>query len=118
MKRRALLIAAVTAGAGSAGLVCCGGSGNQSAPVPPPIAGPEWSITPAPVLWTDNPSTTMDLNPTLPTSVKRGGRFEVAPQGAPLPAGVVLSDSGVLSLTSSASPGTTTGVVFVYVEPT
>jgi len=60
---------------------------------------------------------TYDLNPTLPSGVRGGGRFAVDPRGTPLPPGVALSVEGVLSVTAQAAPGEVNGVVFVYEEP-
>jgi hypothetical protein len=59
---------------------------------------------------------TFDLSVTLPTGVKRGGTFAVSAQGAPLPAGMVLTTTGLLSV-GSAKAGRVDGVVFTYAEP-
>ena len=59
---------------------------------------------------------TFDLAATLPPAITPGGAFDVDPSGAPLPAGITLDRSGVLSVSSSASGGTA-GVVFRYTPP-
>jgi hypothetical protein len=114
MKRREFLLAATAA---SVGLSGCGGSGGASAAPDLPLVEGAWSITPAPVLRAGDPSLVIDLKPTLPPQVRRGGQFAVDPRGAALPAGVSLSPDGVLSLTSTANVGTTSGIVFSYTEP-
>jgi len=68
------------------------------------------------VLVAGNATSTFDLKSTLPSTAKRGGTFNVDPAGAPMPAEVALTADGVLSA-SSGFGGTTSGVVFVYVEP-
>ena len=59
----------------------------------------------------------LDLKTTLPTGVALGGRFEVDPAGAALPAGVTLSSSGILSVVLALQQVTVSGVVFAYVLP-
>lgn len=114
MKRREFLLAATAASVGFSG---CGGSGGTSAAPDPPLVVGAWSVTPEPVLIMGDPSLVFDLKPTLPLQVRLGGQFAVDPNGTPLPTGVLLSMDGVLSLTSAASVGTTSGVVFSYMEP-
>jgi hypothetical protein len=64
-----------------------------------------------------NPALVLNLAASLPSGVKRGGRFYVDKSGAPLPPGVKLSPEGILSVTDKARAGTTKGVVFGYTEP-
>jgi hypothetical protein len=52
----------------------------------------------------------------LPTTVKPGGTFAIAPTGVPLPTGMTLTPDGVLTATG-ATIGSTSGVVFSYAEP-
>lgn len=92
-------------------------------PSPTPAPSPSPSPSPSPAAWnvylpvfTAGSNQTFDLASTLPTGVRRGGSFGVDPNGAPLPTGMTLSSSGVLSV-GSASTGSTTGVVFWYAEP-
>jgi len=59
----------------------------------------------------------IDLNATLPATVRLGGVFSVSPSGSSLPTGVTLSPSGLLTASASAVLTTITGVVFSYVEP-
>ena len=56
------------------------------------------------------------LAATLPPIVPRGGRFGIDSSGAPLPAGVNLSESGILSA-GTARTGKVVGVVFTYDTP-
>ena len=60
--------------------------------------------------------TTFDLAATLPSSVRTGGTFELDASGAPLPAGITLLPTGLLTVSSSAT-GDTAGVVFRYTPP-
>ena len=76
-----------------------------------------WTISPPPVLVLDAPGFVFDLRASLPAGVRRGGSFQVTSAGAALPPGVVLTSAGLLSLTSAAQAGTTTGVIFSYDEP-
>jgi hypothetical protein len=128
--RRGFLIAAA-----AAATTACGGGGNSSAassagvgqpaelvsapsPTPAPVLPPpRWVLVPAPLVVAGDSSSAFDLNKTLPTEVRKGGRFTVDPSGVPLPAGVTLSPDGILSA-EGASAGVTTGVVFAYSEPT
>jgi hypothetical protein len=61
-------------------------------------------------------SSSFDLAGTLPSGVARGGVFGVSSSGAPLPAGMTLSPSGVISV-GNAGAGQVTGVIFTYTEP-
>ena len=56
----------------------------------------------------------IDLNETLPADVPRGGVFSLDATGASLPAGMSLSANGLLSVSSTALTGVTTGLVFKY----
>ena len=84
-------------------------------PPPPPAAPQDWSVSPTPYFLTGTGST-FDLNTTLPTGVRKGGIFAVDPKGAPLPAGMVLSPLGLLSV-GNAAAGRADGVIFTYAEP-
>lgn len=84
-------------------------------PTPPPAAPKDWSVSPTPYFLTGTGST-FDLSSTLPTGVRKGGLFAVDPKGAQLPAGMVLSASGLLSV-GNAAAGRADGVIFTYAEP-
>ena len=62
------------------------------------------------------PGASFDLSTTLPRTMRRGGTFEVDPVGSPLPAGIRLSRSGVLTVDLVDSGGVE-GVVFRYTPP-
>ncbi|MGZ8274565.1 MAG: hypothetical protein ACXWUM_11685 [Burkholderiaceae bacterium] len=62
------------------------------------------------------PGATFDIAATLPPTITPGGVFDVDPSGAPLPAGITLDRTGVLTVSSSAVGGTA-GVVFRYTPP-
>jgi hypothetical protein len=119
MDRRNFLLASALSTVGAAGLSACGGSGESGAERNSSsaalLSGPTWDV--APVLVAGAPQVVFDLNATLPAGVRNGGQFSVSPSGTPLPGGVVLSSTGVLSVTSAATPGVTQGIVFVYAEP-
>ena len=57
-----------------------------------------------------------DLNSTLPAGVRKGGTFAVSPSGTPLPAGMALMPTGLLSV-GNAVAGRADGVIFTYAEP-
>jgi hypothetical protein len=83
----------------------------------PPTSAPateQWNVNlPA---FTAGSGATFDLASTLPASVQRGGTFSVSPAGAPLPAGMTLTASGILSV-GSVYAGQTTGIIFMYSLP-
>lgn len=81
----------------------------------PPPAAQAWSVSPTPYFLADT-GTTFDLSTTLPATVRRGGTFGVSPSGNPLPAGMSLSATGLLSV-GSAKAGRTDGVIFTYEQP-
>lgn len=88
------------------------------APAPSPSPSPsaqDWSVSPTPYFLAGTGGT-FDLNSTLPAGVRKGGIFAIDPKGAPLPAGMVLSASGILSV-GSAAAGRADGVIFTYAEP-
>lgn len=95
----------------------CGSSSDEA----PEAGTPPAPEAPAPVTaWRPvvptllvGSTATFDLRTTLPAETVAGGRFSVNPEGAPLPAGMQLSDVGVLSV-GTASPGAVTGVIFSY----
>lgn len=117
---------------------CGGGSGGTAAqnPVatdpsasPAPPAGSPTPAAPAPtsapaeVAWNVGPiyfalggASTFDLASTLPAGVQHGGTFGIDPSGENLPAGMALSDAGMLSL-GTAAAGEVVGVMFTYAEP-
>lgn len=112
-------------------LAGCGGSGddllpNVSAPASTPAGGTPGGGTPtvASTTWDVVPNRalaiaaggTFNLAATLPENAATGGIFEVDPSGAPLPDGITLSPTGLLSVSSSATGGTA-GVVFRYTPP-
>lgn len=76
---------------------------------------PNWSINSIPT-FIEGTASTFNLSSTLPAEVKKGGTFFVDTSGARLPAGMSLSESGVLSVNNPAV-GTTLDVVFGYNEP-
>ena len=84
-------------------------------PTPPPAPAASWSVSPTPYFLT-NTGSVFDLSVTLPVGVRKGGTFGVASNGSPLPAGMTLSPSGLLSV-GSATPGRADGVIFTYAEP-
>jgi hypothetical protein len=59
---------------------------------------------------------TSDIQPSGPAGYTSGGTYDVDVSGTALPAGMTLSDAGVLFV-GSAAAGTTNGVVFGYAEP-
>lgn len=79
-----------------------------------PKAG-SWDVVPTHAL-TLTPGTSFNLADTLPATVLPGGVFEVDRSGAPLPAGISLVPTGLLTV-SSAATGTAAGVVFRYTPP-
>jgi hypothetical protein len=58
-----------------------------------------------------------DLNRTLPSNVRRGGRFSVSPAGTALPDGVVLSPEGLISAGVATLADNYANIVFEYDEP-
>ncbi len=90
----------------------CGGGGVSADEVPADALA--WVV--GPLYFMPRVVTTFDLNPGLPPHVASGGTFAVSLQGAPLPAGMHLSSSGIISL-GSAGTGVVEGVVFSYTEP-
>ncbi len=58
-----------------------------------------------------------DMTMTLPAGLLPGGRFDIDPSGSPLPAGVTLTQQGLLAVSGAASGGIAAGVVFAYTEP-
>jgi hypothetical protein len=87
-----------------------------TAPAPAPAPAPSWVVDPVPVLISGSPTSIFDLKKTLPTTAMPGGTFKIDPSGVPLPAGVTLTADGLLSA-NGASTGSTSGIVFSYVEP-
>lgn len=81
----------------------------------PKVAEATWDVVPSRAI-VIAPGESFDLAATLPGKVARGGVFDVDPRGAPLPAGITLDRTGVLSVSSSATGGTA-GVVFRYTPP-
>lgn len=79
-----------------------------------PRAG-AWDVAPSHAL-TLSPGASFDLAATLPPTVAPGGVFEVDASGAPLPAGITLVPSGLITVASSAN-GSVAGVVFRYTPP-
>ena len=86
-------------------LAGCGGSGEPDT----------WDVAPNRSL-SLSPGATFNLAATLPASVAPGGIFDVDPSGTPLPSGMTLNPSGLLTVSSSATGGTA-GVVFRYTPP-
>ncbi len=78
-----------------------------------PVAAPGWNLEALKGLACGE---THDLSLGLPPGVKRGGQFRVDPLGAPLPEGLHLSATGLLTVHSS-QPLRVTGVIFEYDEP-
>lgn len=72
-----------------------------------------WDVGQALRLVADSTSA-FDLTSTLPTGVRTGGTFSVSPSGTPLPAGVTLSPSGILTASATAQIQSIAGVVFAY----
>jgi chitodextrinase len=73
-----------------------------------------WQLDPPPVLFAGGSA--FDLSKTLPSNVIRGGTFSLDASSAPLPSGVTLTATGLLSATAS-STGSFEAVVFSYSEP-
>ena len=86
-------------------LAGCGGSDEPTT----------WDVVPSRSL-SLSPGATFSLAATLPPSVAPGGVFDVDPSGTPLPTGMTLQPSGLLTVSSSATGGTA-GVVFRYTPP-
>lgn len=64
------------------------------------------------------PGSSFNLAATLPTSAVPGGVFDVDPGATPLPSGMTLQPSGLLSVSSSVTgAGAAAGVVFRYTPP-
>ena len=117
---------------GSQALVAgCGGGGSSDspagqvsaagAPVPAPAPAPVAAPAPVPVpgvpvavAFVAGANRSIDLNETLPADVPRGGSFSLDVNGASLPAGMSLAANGLLSISSTALTGVTTGLVFKY----
>jgi hypothetical protein len=112
MNRRELLIATALLVVSAVELSACSWSADSAK-----AKATEWNIVRPPTLVKGDPALVFDLRPSLPPHVRRGGRFAVSSTGAALPTGVMLSPEGVLSVTSDATRGITTGVVFEYEEP-
>jgi hypothetical protein len=117
MDRRRFLRTAANLGAVAFANPACGGTGESDATSADAGQSGAWTVRPLPALVAGVPAITFNLEPTLPAGVRRGGRFSVSPLGPQLPRGVVLSPSGVLSVTGDATAGVTVGVVFDYDEP-
>lgn len=85
------------------------------APAPAPIPAPTWEISALPALVRGG-QVRIDLAATLPNGVTPGGVFALDPSGSALPAGLLLSPEGVLTV-GTAAVGSTQGVKFSYTEP-
>lgn len=96
------------AGGGSA---AAGGADGGAASGDTSAASDVWTVPP--IALVVGSGATFDLATTLPAAVPRGGVFDVAPSGAPLPNGMTLSKAGVLAV-GTAAIGDVTGVVFTY----
>jgi hypothetical protein len=108
-RRRRRLVTGVCAGL-FAVLSGCGGAAGDD-----PAANANWDVAPARSLSLAR-GTSFNLAETLPADVMRGGVFDVDPGGSPLPVGVVLLPSGLLTVGPSAT-GSAAGVVFRYTPP-
>lgn len=64
-----------------------------------------------------SPGGTFDLAATLPSGVARGGAFSIDPSGAPLPSGIRLDRTGLLSADRASIGVSAAGVVFRYSPP-
>jgi len=117
MNRRRFLLGTALVGTCAHSLSACGGSGSTASQSTESGDLVQWTIDPSPLLIAGELLVVVDLAASLPTGVRRGGRFQVSPLGSRLPVGVLLSTSGILSLTSEATEGLTLGVVFRYDEP-
>ncbi|HEY6354479.1 MAG TPA: hypothetical protein VIY30_08320 [Burkholderiaceae bacterium] len=58
----------------------------------------------------------LNLELTLPSDAIKGGTFGISTSGTALPAGMTLSQSGILAV-AGASATTVQGVIFTYTEP-
>ncbi|HET9024294.1 MAG TPA: hypothetical protein VFN64_06945 [Burkholderiaceae bacterium] len=106
-------------------LAGCGGTFEDLPPDPAtePSAGTStgtresssWDVVPNRAL-SLSAGASFDLAATLPANIAPGGRFDVDPSGAPLPPGITLMPSGLLTVSGSATGGTA-GVVFRYTPP-
>jgi len=116
MKRRSFLISAIAGMAGVALLGCAVSGGGPPAgglsPAPPRAV--VWD--PAPLLFQAGRISTFDLSATLPPGIRRGGVFGLAPNSNPLPSGLTLAPSGILSA-SGPPVSFTSNVIFTYEEP-
>lgn len=121
MDRREFVVTAALAGTGVVSLSACGGGGeptpSRSSPASAAASASAWDIIPPPVLLAGQIEVVFNLEPSLPDDVRRGGRFAVSPTGNPLPDGVALTPSGILSVTSESAVSEAVGVVFFYEEP-
>jgi hypothetical protein len=100
-------------------LAGCGGSDEASVatpsqPAPAPPTAQDWSVN-LPVFLVGS-GASFDLSATLPSGVTKGGTFSLAPNSAPLPAGMTLSTAGILSVGTAVS-GQTAGLMFAYAAP-
>jgi hypothetical protein len=62
-------------------------------------------------------ATSFDLAASLPPGFAAGGTFYADESGAPLPDGVSLTPSGILTVAADAPAGLTAGVIFAYAAP-
>jgi hypothetical protein len=94
------------------------------APAPSPGPAPAPSPPSPPGAWNVNPWLTfpaggnfvLDLSKTLPAVVARGGDFAIDPSGAALPAGISLSNAGLLAV-GGGTIVNVSGVIFRYTPP-
>ena len=111
LNRRHLLKLACSGGALI--LVACDGD-DTSSKTPDGSPRPAW---PVPELsFVEGSGSTFDLASTLPVGVEPGGTFALEASSAPLPSGMTLAPTGILSV-GMASAGSVSGVVFAYTEP-
>ena len=97
-------------------------------PTAPSVPGPV-EPTPAPstplrtwdpnlrLLFSAGVATLVNLAETLPAGIAAGGVFGLDGTSTPLPAGVLLAPSGLLSVTAAAVASVSPGLVFSYTLP-
>lgn len=90
----------------------CGGGGSSSDQDVAQLT--QWNV--GPLFFLAGSAQTLNLELTLPSEAIKGGTFGLSTSGAALPAGMTLSQSGILAV-AGASASTVEGVIFTYTEP-
>jgi hypothetical protein len=116
LKLTLLGLAALVHGCSGGGGAASGEMQDPGGPPPPPPPGPPQPWVPGPLTFIAGRGDTIDLTGTLPAHIERRGTFSLAPNSAPLPAGMTLEANGMLHV-GSAAGGSVADVVFEYTEP-